>query len=293
VSAALIERATQLAESSLRATERPRFEARALALVAGLTSAGAGLEVAYEHYRGSYSRRIMWTPVILSQTLAAAGVWSAISERAARSVLPVAAGLLLADGGIGFVFHLRGVARKPGGWHFPVNNVVMGPPPFAPILLGMSAYIALIAVRLHHPAGSARERDSRRQTMRRHAAVVAGISSLCSGVESLYSHYKNNFRFKIQYTPVIIAPLLGVAGFAAARRDRGAGKFLPAISALAMLDGAIGFVYHARGILRRPGGRRHLLYNIMYGPPILAPLLFAGAGFLGLLATLLGRQKSG
>ena len=29
----------------------------------------SGLEVAYEHYRGSYSRRVMYTPVILSATL--------------------------------------------------------------------------------------------------------------------------------------------------------------------------------------------------------------------------------
>ena len=34
----------------------------------------------------------------------------------------------------------------------------------------------------------------------------------------------------------------------------------------------LGFYYHARGVLRRPGGRKLLLYNIMYGPPIFAPL---------------------
>jgi hypothetical protein len=29
----------------------------------------------------------------------------------------------------------------------------------------------------------------------------------------------------------------------------------------------------------------------MYGPPIFAPLLFAAAGFLGLMASLLRREK--
>jgi hypothetical protein len=66
---------------------------------------------------------------------------------------------------------------------------------------------------------------------------------------------------------------------------------LPALSIVASADAAVGFYYHARGVLRRPGGRKHLLYNIMYGPPIFAPLLFGAAGMLGILASLLRRRK--
>jgi hypothetical protein len=57
------------------------------------------------------------------------------------------------------------------------------------------------------------------------------------------------------------------------------------------IDAGIGFFYHARGVLRRPGGARHLVYNILYGPPIFAPLLFGAAGMIGMLASLL-RKKS-
>ncbi len=53
--------------------------------------------------------------------------------------------ITLADGAIGFCFHIRGVARKPGGWRMPVTNVVMGPPLFAPLLFGTSAYLGVIA----------------------------------------------------------------------------------------------------------------------------------------------------
>ena len=52
-----------------------------------------------------------------------------------------------------------------------------------------------------------------------------------------------------------------------------------------------GFYYHARGIVRRPGGVKKPLYNILYGPPIFAPLLFAACGFLGLMASLLRRER--
>jgi hypothetical protein len=33
------------------------------------------------------------------------------------------------------------------------------------------------------------------------------------------------------------------------------------------------------------------IYNIIYGPPIFAPLLFAASGFLGLVASLLRRES--
>ena len=66
---------------------------------------------------------------------------------------------------------------------------------------------------------------------------------------------------------------------------------LPAVSALCLADGAVGFYYHARGIARRPGGMKKPLYNALYGPPVFAPLLFAACGFLGLLASVLRREK--
>ena len=50
-----------------------RFQ-RSLALLTAATSVFSGLEVAYEHYRGSYSRRVMYTPFILSVVLASACV---------------------------------------------------------------------------------------------------------------------------------------------------------------------------------------------------------------------------
>ncbi|MGH9393221.1 MAG: hypothetical protein ACRD1E_03560 [Terriglobales bacterium] len=259
--------------------EYPLNLQRGLSLVAGLTAGASGLEVAYMHYRGSYSRRIMWTPILMSQSLLAAGLWGALHAEAASNILPAVSALTLADCGAGFFFHLRGISRKPGGFRLLINNVCQGPPPFAPLLFGMSAYIGILAARVNraHP-----------RTLARHCAIVTGLSALASGTEALYSHYLNNFQYKVQFAPLIVAPLLAVAAFLApSERSR---HLLPSASALAIATGAIGCGYHLRGVLRRPGGRKHLLYNIIYGPPLLAPLLFAGAGFLGLVAALLRRN---
>lgn len=294
-----------------------RFQ-RSLALLTAATSVFSGLEVAYEHYRGSYSRRVMYTPVILSGVLAAAGIAAFFSRRAARTVLRLAAAVTLVDAGVGFYFHVRGIQRKPGGWRLPMTNMIMGPPIFAPLLFGTSAYLGLIASYLQRedakdieqgsrsgedtwlarllPPREGRELISEEQDIRegafqRQVAIITGVSALLSGFEAYYSHYKNNFRYAVQWTPIAIAPLVAAASFAAIRSRRVATTALPAISAVAAADSAIGFYYHARGVLRRPGGTKHLIYNIIYGPPIFAPLLFGAAGMLGILASLLRRRR--
>jgi hypothetical protein len=136
------------------------------------------------------------------------------------------------------------------------------------------------------------EQDIREGKFQRQVAIAAGVSALLSGFEAYYSHYKNNFRYKVQWSPVIIAPMLAIAAFVSVGSRRAATTLLPAASALASADAAAGFYYHVRGVFRRPGGRKHLVYNIIYGPPIFAPLLFGAAGFLGFMASLLRRRRA-
>jgi hypothetical protein len=291
-----------------------RFQ-RSLSLLTAATSLISGLEVAYEHYRGSYSRRVMYTPVILSALLALAGFAGFFSRSAARTVLRLVSAVTLLDACVGFYFHIRGIHRKPGGWRLPMTNMIMGPPIFAPLLFGTSAYLGLIASYLQREEASSEtssgkdtflarllpspkgrellsaEQDMREGRFQRQVAIVTGVSALLSGFEAYYSHYKNNFRYWVQWTPVVLAPLLAGTAFASVKSRRIATTALPALSVLAGADAAVGFYYHGRGVLRRPGGKKHLLYNIMYGPPIFAPLLFGAAGMLGVFASLLRRRK--
>jgi hypothetical protein len=291
-----------------------RFQG-SLSLLTAFASLMSGLEVSYEHYRGSYSQRVMYTPVILSGVLTGAGIAGFFSRWAARTVLRFVSAFTLLDSAIGFYFHVRGVQRKPGGWRLPMTNMIMGPPIFAPLLFGTSAYLGLIASYLRREedtlsfpsgldAGLAHvlpkklgcevlsiEQDVREGRFQRQIAIATGVSALLSGFEAWYSHYKNNFRYKAQWTPVILAPMLAASAFASVRSRRTATTILPALSVASCADAAVGFFYHARGVLRRPGGRKHIVYNIMYGPPIFAPLLFGAAGMLGILASLLGRRK--
>ncbi|MCA1725434.1 MAG: hypothetical protein LC748_14540, partial [Thermomicrobia bacterium] len=249
-----------------------RFQ-RSLALIAGFSSILSGLEVAYEHYRGSYSQRVMYTPVILSPTLLAAAIAGATNRKAARTVLPVVSALAVADGLVGFGFHVRGVHRKPGGWRLPVNNLIMGPPILAPVLFAISGYLGLIASFLRREddpavaalpgahAGEAAprsawlsllpksvtaetrtlEQDIREGRFQKHVAAAMACAALCSGFESLYSHYENDFQYKqLQWSPIILTPVMATAGFGAVKSRTIARTLLPAASAAAVLDGTVG-----------------------------------------------------
>ena len=298
-----------------------RFQ-RSLSLITAFSSLLSGLEVTYEHYIGSYSQQIMYTPVFLSLVLCVAGVWAVFNRWAARIFLPIVSFVTVIDGVIGFVMHVRGIARKPGGWRIPVFNIVMGPPVLAPLLFATSGFLGLIAAFLRREDDlpqTARKRIQATQAKRplwidivpysiskdmrvieheiregrfqRLMGVATAISAFFSGFESLYSHYKNNFTYRIEWVPILLTPAVMIAGIGTIWSRTMARILLPMTSALALISGAVGFFYHARGVLRRPGGSKLPLYNILYGPPIFAPLLFAATGFLGLLASLLRRAK--
>jgi len=121
---------------------------RAQKLLSGATAASAlplGVEIYMNHYSGSFGNKWMWTPVVLSPVLTAAGVAGVVSEKAAKTALPGLSAVFFLDGLAGLFFHLRGAARKPGGLKEATYNLVMGPPALAPGALTMVGGMGLAA----------------------------------------------------------------------------------------------------------------------------------------------------
>ena len=141
----------------MRSSRRPRGVRRLLAnlragrmqrTLSGMVAAAAlplGGEIWFEHYKGSYGDKWMWTPIVLTPPLTAAGVAGVFSERAARTALPLLSALYTLDGLIGVYTHVRGVRRKPGGFQEPLYNIVMGPPVLAPGSLALIGVLGLVA----------------------------------------------------------------------------------------------------------------------------------------------------
>lgn len=116
-----------------------------LAASTALSVPPLAFEVYLEHYKGSFGDKWMWTPIVLTPPLTAAGIAGVFSEKAARTWLPALSALYFLDGVIGVVTHVRGVQKRPGGFGEPTYNLVMGPPLLAPGSLCMVGAFGLVA----------------------------------------------------------------------------------------------------------------------------------------------------
>lgn len=128
----------------IRNVEHGRFEKS----LSGLTAAAAAVttaEIYFEHYRASFGNKWMWSPIVVTPPVMVAGIMGVRSRRWAKTVLPITAAIYTADGLLGEYFHMRGVARRPGGWRMASYNVPMGPPIAAPGLMTLVGGMGLLA----------------------------------------------------------------------------------------------------------------------------------------------------
>jgi hypothetical protein len=123
---------------------RGRFQ-KTLSALTAVSAVGLGFEIYLEHYKGSFGDKWMWTPIFLTPPLTAAGVAGMYSEKHARTTLPAISAVYALDGVIGVITHLRGVYRKPGGFHEASYNLIMGPPLLAPGSLALVGGMGLVA----------------------------------------------------------------------------------------------------------------------------------------------------
>ena len=131
-------------ERALTDIRSGRFE-RSLA---GLAAAGALITVAEiftEHDGASFGNKMMWWPIVIVPTVVPAGIASVFSRRAAKTVLPIASAIVVANGIQGTYLHWRGIMAKPGGSSNLRYNIEMGPPMFAPLLAAMVGGMGILA----------------------------------------------------------------------------------------------------------------------------------------------------
>ncbi len=131
----------------------------------------------------------------------------------------------------------------------------------------------------------------RRGRMQRTLSAATAAAALPLGAEIYFEHYRGSFGDKWMWTPIALTPPLAIAGVAGVFSERAARRWLPAVSALYVLDGLIGVVTHIRGVRRKPGGFNEPLYNIVMGPPLLAPGSLVMVGAIGLLAAVVERER--
>lgn len=131
-------------DKMIRNVRTGRFE-RSLS---GLTAVGSlvtAAEIYFEHDKASFGNPWMWAPVALGPVGAAAGFAGIFSKRIAKTALPFASAVIVANGLQGTYLHARGIHQKPGGFRNFRYNMEMGPPLMAPLLVTMVGGMGLLA----------------------------------------------------------------------------------------------------------------------------------------------------
>ncbi len=121
------------------------------------------------------------------------------------------------------------------------------------------------------------------------AATAASAAPL--GLEVYINHYGGSFANKWMWVPVFVCPPLTAAGVAGVRSQRVASTWLPLLSGVLTATGVLGTYLHGRGVARKPGGFEEASYNLVTGPPLLAPGSLSMVGGIGLLAAIVPREK--
>jgi hypothetical protein len=137
-------RAAALAAKEIEDVRHGRFER----MLSGLTAVGAvvtTLEIFFEHDKASFGSRWMWAPIVVGPLGAVAGIAGWASHRMAKTVLPAASAVIVANGLQGTFLHAQGIGQKPGGWRNFRYNMEMGPPLLAPLLVTLVGGMGLLA----------------------------------------------------------------------------------------------------------------------------------------------------
>jgi hypothetical protein len=248
-----------------------------------LLAASVLMDSAVEHYRGNFSNRAMYAPLIISALTLGMSVHGTVDRRPAmhraRHGVAVAAA---ATGLAGTGFHIWNVLKRPGRLDW--QKLFYGAPVGAPMAILLAGLLGTAAEQVRDTPGGKPPRLLGAPAGRALAAL-SGFGLLGTSGEAALLHFRGAFQNKAMFAPVTIPPigaaLLLSAAVAPRRRDYWLSRMWLRLTALMGLAG-VGF--HAWGIHRAMGGWRNWTQNLVDGPPLPAPPSFTGLALGGLAA---------
>lgn len=118
---------------------------RVLVVVAALIVPFAMAEMGYLHHRGNFHRWPMYLPVAIPPFfVVAALVLLLVPGAIAAAAFATMSLVLVLLGFAGVFFHVQGIGRQTGG--FNLDNVMVGPPLFAPLSFSLAGLLGLLAL---------------------------------------------------------------------------------------------------------------------------------------------------
>jgi hypothetical protein len=100
-------------------------------------------------------------------------------------------------------------------------------------------------------------------------------------------HYRGSFQNRFMWVPVLSLPTVMIGGVVSGvtKEEHRSRDILRPFAWLMTVVGTLGTAFHFGGIARQMGGFYNWKYNVVTGPPILAPAQVALFGMLGVAAS--------
>jgi hypothetical protein len=255
-----------------------------IALIAALLTLLVLVEAWIGHYRSGFPLRAQYVPfasgglliiAALATVIGPAAAWAQAGLRAAGWIA-VVMGLV----GVGY-HHYYGIAQKAGSYKWLLHYLMYGAPQFAPLALSTVGVLAVIAAQ-----GIAGRTSVLGIGLR--SALLGTVAVALTGAiaQAGILHYRGAFNNPVMYAPLTVPVLAAMAsGWMSAAPAAAPHMLGRTLFALTFLIGFVGLGMHLRGLDRQMGGLHVFVFNLLQGPPPLAPAIFAGLAAIGLIAT--------
>jgi len=290
---------------TIRRIRIPLSRDQLMLLMAAVNEIFLGIDIYLAHQISGTIRPYEWIPIIFGPIagvlLLIAGL-IAIKQRPLATILATV--ILLASiavGLLGAYFHLirAGLPTGPAGEQFTVRLLVWGPPILGPLTFALVGVLGISAAWVEDPPDSGRltllfgRRLQMPLSKTRAYFLLIGLGVLATVISSVLDHARTQFENPWLWIPTVIgvfgtivAVMLGVIE----RPSRADLTIYTVTMLLLILVGVVGALLHINDDLT--AGRTFVAERFIRGAPILAPLLFANMGTLGLLVLLDPRSET-
>lgn len=240
-----------------------------------------------------------WIPIIFGPVagviLLVAGLIAMRKRQLANILASLAMLASIVVGFLGSYYHLRRaiITGAPAGQEFPALVMVYAPPLLGPLTFALIGLLGISAAWEESPTDSGKLRlfgNLRVQmplSKTRAYFLLVALFVLATVLSSVLDHARTNFINPWLWIPTVVgafATFVTLAMGAYDRLERGDVIVFVAAMGLMVVTGLIGAVLHVERDLIGQG--RLLVERIINGAPLMAPLLFANMGALGVMLLL-------
>ena len=254
-----------------------------IALIAALLTLLALAEAWIGHYRSGFPLRAQYAPFASGGLLIVAALMAVIAPGATsvQTALRAAGWIAFVAGLVGVGYHhYYGIAHKAGSYKLLLHYLMYGAPQLAPLALSTTGALGVVAA--HGVAG-----QSVVLGVELRSALLGIVAVALTGAIAQVAilHYRGAFNNPVMYAPLTV-PVFAAAtsGWMSAAPTAAPHALGRTLFVLTFLTGFVGLGMHLRGLDRQMGGLHLFLFNLLQGPPPLAPATFAGLAAVGLIA---------